>query len=118
MFKELANLGNIMRRAQEMSGRMQEATQKLRTERVSAAAGGGLVKVEMNGLGQMLKLELDPDLLAGDAREMIEDLVPAAVNEAQQKARELHSEMMRSLTAGLELPGLDDALAGFTGLNG
>lgn len=118
MFKNLANLGNIMRQAQEMGGRMQEVNDRLKTQKVSANAGGGMVEVEMNGLGQMLKLTIDPVLIENNEREMLEDLIPAAVNDAIQRAKQLHVEEMKSLTQGIDIPGIDSAIEKFTGTGG
>ena len=115
MFKNLAGIGNIMRQAQEMGGKMEDINQRLRTQRVTATAGGGMVEVEMNGLGQMLRLKIEPELVENNECEMIEDLVPGAVNEAIQKAKQLHLDEMKSLTDGIDLPGLDSAIAKFTG---
>ena len=86
--------------------------------RASGAAGGGLVQVEVNGLGEVLRLTLDPSLVEKKDRELIEDLVPAAVNQAVAKAREQQSALMRELTGGLELPGLDEAMKSLTGDGG
>ncbi len=115
MFKNLAGIGNIMRQAQEMGGKMEDINQRLRTQRVTATAGGGMVEVEMNGLGQMLRLKIEAELVENNECEMIEDLVPGAVNEAIQKAKQLHLDEMKSLTDGIDLPGLDSAIAKFTG---
>ncbi|MFI4874192.1 MAG: YbaB/EbfC family nucleoid-associated protein [Blastopirellula sp. JB062] len=114
-FGNLGNIANMMRQAQEMGGKMQGLQEELRGKRVSGAAGGGMVEVEMTGTGEMISLRIDPDLVTRGEREMIEDLVPAAVNQAQAKAKQLHAEMMQSLTSGLNVPGLDDALAQMTG---
>ncbi|EAQ81632.1 YbaB/EbfC family nucleoid-associated protein [Blastopirellula marina] len=114
----LGNLGgmvNMVRQAQEMGGKMQGLQEELRTKRVTGSAGGGMVEVEMTGTGEMLSLRIDPDLVARGEREIIEDLVPAAVNQASAKAKQLHAEMMQSLTSGMNVPGLDDALAQMTG---
>ena len=78
-------------------------------------AGGGMVEVEMNGLQQMTKLTIEPSLVEKNEREMLEDLIPAAVNEAIQKSKELHVEEMKSLTDGFNIPGLDSAIEKFTG---
>ena len=115
MFKNLANLGNLMKQAQEMGGRMQEVNAKLKNERVTASAGGGMVQVEMNGLGQVIKLTIEPELVEKNEREMLEDLIPAAVNEAIQRAKQLHVEEMKSLTQGIDIPGIDSAIEKFTG---
>ena len=115
MFKGLANIGNIMKQAQEMGGKMEEMNAQLRQQRATANAGGGMVEVEVNGLGEVLRLTIDPTLIENNERDMIEDLVPAAVNQAIKKSHELRAEAMKGLTSGIELPGLDDAIAKFSG---
>ena len=115
MFKGLANLASIMKQAQQMGGKVQELQQRLKSERVVGTAGGGMVEVEANGLGEIIRLTIDPTLVENNEREMIEDLVPAAVNQANAKAKQLHADMMKSVTEGLDLPGLDGALAKLTG---
>ena len=72
-----------------------------------------MVEIEANGQGDILKVKIDPTL-AGDL-EMIEDLLPAAINQVQAKAKELSAEMMQSVAGDLNLPGLDDALSQFGG---
>jgi hypothetical protein len=107
----LANLGALMKQAQEMGTRMQAMQEELRGKRATGAAGGGLVEVDVNGLAEVLAVRIDPSLVERGDREMIEDLLPAAFNAAQQKARQLHAEAMRSVTGGLSLPGLEDAIS-------
>jgi len=104
-----------MKQAQQMGGKVQELQQRLKSERVVGTAGGGMVEVEANGLGEIIRLTIDPTLVENNEREMIEDLVPAAVNQANAKAKQLHADMMKSVTEGLDLPGLDGALAKLTG---
>ncbi len=70
-----------------------------------------MVEIEANGLGEILKAKIDPALFERGDREMIEDLLPAAINQAREKAAELHGELMRSLGAGLNVPGLNEALS-------
>lgn len=111
----LANLGALMKQAQEMGSKMQALTEELKTKRATGAAGGGLVEVEVNGLGEALAVRIDPALVEKQDREMIEDLLPAAFNAAQQKSKQLHAEAMQSLTGGLQVPGLQDALAQLSG---
>ena len=115
LFKGLANLASLMKQAQQMGGKMQDIQQKLKTERVVGTAGGGMVEVEANGLGEILRLKIDPALVEKGELEMIEDLVPAAVNQASARAKQLHAQAMQSLTEGMDLPGLDGALAKLTG---
>lgn len=116
MFKNLANLGNLMRQAQEMGSKVEEVSARLKGLKVTASTGGGMVEVEMNGLGQMLRLVIEPELVEKNEREMLEDLIPAAVNEAIRKAKQLHVEEMKSLTDGIGVPGLDSAIEKFTGM--
>jgi nucleoid-associated protein EbfC len=118
MFKglgNLANIGAIMKSAQEMGTRMQALNEELKSRRATGAAGGGLVEVEVNGIGEVLAVRIDPTLVEKQDREMIEDLLPAAFNSAVQKANQLRAEAMQSITGGMQLPGLDDALSQFTG---
>ena len=115
MFKGLGNLDSMMREAQQMGGRMQEINDSLKTQRATGSAGAGLVEAEVNGLGEMLCLRIDPSLIDKGDREMIEDLVPAAVNQAQAKAKELHVEAMKSMTSGFDMPGLNEAISQLTG---
>ncbi len=109
----LANIGSLIRQAQQMGGRMEQIKEDLKGRRITGTAGGGMVSIEVNGLGEVLSCQIDPSI-ASD-RELVEDLIPAAINQAQAKGRELHAEAMQSLTAGLDLPGLDSMLAQFTG---
>jgi nucleoid-associated protein EbfC len=111
----LANLGTLMKQAQEMGSKMQTLTEELKTKRATGAAGGGLVEVEVNGLGEAIAVRIDSSLVEKRDREMIEDLLPAAFNAAQQKAKQIHAEAMQSLTGGLEMPGLQDMLAQLSG---
>ena len=115
MFSSLGNIFSVVRKAQEMDGKMQEFNDQLRSQRTTGAAGGGLVTVEVNGLGEMLRLTIDPMLMERQDREMIEDLVPAAVNQAKEKAQQLHAAAMKDMVSDLEMPGLEDALGQFTG---
>jgi nucleoid-associated protein EbfC len=107
----LANLGSLMKQAQEIGGRMQAMQEELRAKRATGAAGGGLVEVEVNGLAEVLAVRIDPTLVEKQDREMIEDLLPAAFNAAQQKAKQMHAEAMQAIAGGLPLGNLQDALS-------
>lgn len=108
----LANLPGLIKQAQEMGSKMQQLNAELKAKRVTGSAGGGLVEVDANGLGEALAVRIDPSLIAKQDRELLEDLLPAAINAAQQKAKELHAESMQSLAGGMNIPGLSDALGG------
>ena len=115
MFRGLANLASVLRHAQQMGGKMQAVNDKLKTERATAQTGGGMVQVEVNGLGEVLRVKIDPALVARGEREMIEDLLPAAVNQAIAKANQLRLEAMQTMAQELNVPGLDAALAQLAG---
>lgn len=110
MLKGLGNIASLMKTAQQMGGKMQQVNDRLKAARITGAAGGGMVEIEANGLGEVLRAKIDPTLLASGDHEMLEDLLPAAINQVQDKAKQLHQEHMQSLTEGLNLPGLDEAL--------
>jgi DNA-binding YbaB/EbfC family protein len=111
---DIANIGSLLKQAQEFGGKMQALQEGLKGKRATGSAGGGLVEVEVNGLGEALAVRIDPTLVEKGDREMIEDLLPAAFNAAQQKARQMHAEAMQSLTGGIPLPGLENALSQLT----
>jgi nucleoid-associated protein EbfC len=110
MFKELGDLAQVIKQAGQMGSKMKEVTAELKGKRITASSGGGLIQVEANGLGEILSLKIDPTL-QGDL-EMIEDLVPAAMNQIALKAKELNLEMVQSLTGGLSLPGMESLFGG------
>jgi DNA-binding YbaB/EbfC family protein len=117
MFKGLGNLANIgalMKQAQEMGRKMQALNEELKTKRATGAAGGGLIEVDVNGLAEVLAVRIDPTLITKGDREMIEDLLPAAFNAAYQKAKQLHTDAMSSLAGGMQVPGLQEAIAQLT----
>jgi len=111
VFDNLKNLGGLMKQAQEMGQKMQQVTETLKDKRAEAVTGGGMVRVEVNGLGDLLNVEIDPNLVGenGD-HEMIEDLVVGAVNQAVAKSKQLHAEAMQEITGGMNIPGLGDAM--------
>jgi DNA-binding YbaB/EbfC family protein len=116
MFKQFGNLASLLKSAQEMGGKMQEITDRLKSKRVTGSAGGGMVTVEANGVGEILSVRLDPTLVEKGEFEMVEDLLPPAVNDAITKANELRAAQMQTLTEGLDVPGLQDALNKFQDL--
>jgi len=111
----LANLGSLLKQAQQMGGRLKQISEELKGKRVEGTAGGGIVTVEVDGLGQVLACRIDPSLIASGDRELLEDLLPGAINQAQAKAKQLHAEAMKSMTEGLDVPGLGNMLAQLSG---
>jgi len=96
-------LGGLLKQAQKMQEEVQQAQARLAEETVTGEAGGGMVKVTLNGKYQVSRVEIDPSLM-GDDREMLEDLLAAAFNSATQRVAEKMKESMAELTAGLPLP--------------
>jgi nucleoid-associated protein EbfC len=97
------NIQKLMKQAQQMQEKMQR---ELATVEVEAAAGGGMVKVRMNGHKQVLAVTIDPEVMDPEDPEMLQDLVVAAVNEANRKVEESMQEKVGSLAGGLGIPGL------------
>ncbi len=96
-------LGNILKQAQKMQEELQKSQEKMAQEEVTGESGGGLVKVTMNGRHEVKRIEIDATLMQDD-KEMLEDLVAAAVNAAVQRVGEKMQESMAGLTSGLQLP--------------
>ncbi len=96
-------LAGLMRQAQQMQENMKKVQEALAEMLVEGASGGGLVKVTMSCRHDVKRVEIDPSLLADD-KDMLEDLVAAAFNDALRKAETASQEKMASLTAGLPLP--------------
>ena len=107
MLKGLGNLGDMakmMKAAQEMQGKMAEMQASLDTITVDGQAGGGLVKVTATAKGDLKALSIDPSIFREEDREMVEDLILAAVKDAQARAAERMNDEMRRVTEGLGLP--------------
>ncbi len=96
------NIGQLMQQAQKMQENLKKAQEEMAGLEVTGEAGGGLVKVVMNGRHEVRRVTIDPDV--GDDREMIEDLVAAAVNDAVNRVQEMMQEKMSGLTGGMPLP--------------
>ena len=97
------NLNNLMKEAQKMQQRMQEAQEQLTQLVVTGEAGGGMLKVKMNGRHDLVAAKINPALLQEDA-EMLEALIVAAVNDAVRKIEKASAEHIKKLTAGFNLP--------------
>ncbi len=97
-------MGNMMRQAQKMQEDMQKAQQEIAALEIEGQSGGGMVKVLMNGRHEIRKVSID-DSLMQDEKEMIEDLLAAAVNDAVRRVEQVTQEKMSGLSAGLNLPG-------------
>src|SRR6516162_978977 len=97
------NLQNMMKQAQQMQERLQKQMAEMRIE---ATAGGGMVTVVVNGAKQLQSIKIDPEVVSKDDVEMLQDLILAAINDAQRKADEAMAETMGGMMGGLKIPGL------------
>lgn len=98
-----AGLGNIMKQAQQMQEKMQKVQEEIAQLEVTGESGAGLVKVTINGAHNCRRIELDNSLMEDD-KEMIEDLVAAAFNDAVRRLEELQKEKMAGVSQGMSLP--------------
>lgn len=96
----------MLQQAQQMTGKLQEVQESLARQTVVGTAGGGMVKVEADGKGQVKRVSIDPSVVNPADVEMLEDLLAVAAQEAQRKARELGEEEMKKAAGGLGLGGL------------
>ncbi|MGY5453170.1 YbaB/EbfC family nucleoid-associated protein [Agarivorans sp. MS3-6] len=101
MFK--GGMGNLMKQAQQMQDRMQRAQEDIAKMEVTGEAGAGLVKVVMLGNHNVRRVELDDSLMEDD-KDMIEDLLAAAVNDAVRRVEETSKEKMAEVTGGMQMP--------------
>ncbi len=104
------NMGNLLKQAQAMQERLGKIQEEAATKMVEASAGGGMVTVTANGAMQVIKVVIDPEVIKAEDREMLQDLLVAATNEALRKAKDLMAEEVKSLTGGLGIPGLPGVL--------
>ncbi|NND65344.1 MAG: YbaB/EbfC family nucleoid-associated protein [Gammaproteobacteria bacterium] len=96
-------LGQLMQQAQEMQEKMQETQTQLANEQVTGEAGGGMVKVTISGQREVLGINIEDQLL-GDDKEMLEDLIVAALNDGLRKVETMSQERLAELGGGLSLP--------------
>jgi nucleoid-associated protein EbfC len=97
---------DLMKQAQKMQKDMQKAQEDLASMIVEGTSGGGMVTVKMNGQNKVLSVKLDPEVVDPDDIEMLEDLIMAATNEAQEKISQTSEQEMSKLTGGMKIPGL------------
>lgn len=106
MAKGFGGMGNLLKQAQEIQARLAQIQEELGRKTVEASAGGGMVRVTVNGQMTLCSLQVDPSVVNPEEKEMLEDLVLAAVNEGLRRAREMVAEEMSKVTGGLKIPGL------------
>ena len=97
------NIQKMMQQAQQMQENLQR---QLKRTKVEATAGGGMVTVVMNGVKEIQSLTIDPEVVSRDDVEMLQDLIVAAISDAQRRADDLVSQQMGGMMGGLKIPGL------------
>ena len=97
------NLQQMMKQAQQMQEKLQK---QMETTVVDATAGGGMVSVKMNGQKQLLSIQIEPEVFSSGDKDMLQDLIVAAVNEGIRKVDDIMQNQLGSLTGGLKIPGL------------
>lgn len=101
----MANMANMMKQMQKMQRDMAKIQQELAETPVEGTAGGGIVKVTVNGANQVLSVELAEEVVDPDDIEMLQDLIVAATNDAITNATKLSNDRMGALTKGMKMPG-------------
>ena len=114
MFSAITNFGSMIKKMHQIGGKVKEMNDKCREIRAVGTAGAGLVKIELNGLYEILNCTIDPTVFSQGDAELLEDLFITAMNEAMDQAREKHAAMMQSIAGSVEMPdlgGLKDLIA-------
>ena len=106
MKNPFGNMGNILKQAQAMQAQMAKVQEQAASKTVTGTAGGGSVTITANGAMQLVGIVIDPEVVKEGDVEMVQDLVMAASNDALRKAREMMAEEMKSVTGGMNVPGL------------
>jgi DNA-binding YbaB/EbfC family protein len=106
MKNPLGNMAGLLKQAQAMQAQMAKVQEQAASKTVTGTAGGGTVTVTANGAMELVKLVIDPEVIKSGETDMVQDLILAATNDALRKAREMMANEMKSLTGGLNIPGL------------
>ncbi|MBU0599901.1 YbaB/EbfC family nucleoid-associated protein [bacterium] len=102
----MKNFGEIIKQAQKVGAKMSQVQEELAKLTVTVTSGGGMVTVTANGQKEITEIKIEPEIIKADEKEMLEDLIQAAVNEALSRVNEMTNEEMKKITGGLNIPGL------------
>ena len=100
------NMNKLMKQAKQMQAKMSKMQEELESKTVEATAGGGVVKVVVNGKKEVIDLEIDPDAVDPEDVEMLEDMILAAVNEGMREVQDMVDDEMGKVTGGMNIPGM------------
>ena len=104
------DISKIMEQAQQMQQKMKQIQEGLARKTIVGSAGGDMVRVTLNGQGEVLAVEIEKQLISPDETQMLQDLIVAATNDGLRKVKELSKQELGHLTGGLDLPGLSNFL--------
>lgn len=102
----MKDMGKFLKQAQQVQQKIARIQEELSDEVVEATAGGGMVKVAMNGSHEVVSITIDPEVVDPEDIEMLEELIVAAVNEARSEVEDMIKQRMGSITGGISIPGL------------
>jgi DNA-binding YbaB/EbfC family protein len=106
MFGNQGNMANMMKKVQKLQADMAKLQEDLKTRTLESTAGGGAIKVVVNGEKQLVSVKIDPGAVDPEDIEMLEDMIMAAVNEAMKKVDDMMAQEMGKLTGGIKIPGM------------
>lgn len=106
MKNPLGNMANLVKQAQAMQAQMAKLQEEAATKTVTGTAGGGMVSVTANGGMEIVSVMINPEAVKSGDVDMLQDLVLAASNDALKKARQMMADQMKSVTGGMNIPGL------------
>ena len=102
----MKGMGNMMKQAQQLQSKMLKMQEEMAEKTVETSAGGGMVKVVVNGKQQILSIQIEKEVVDPEDVEMLQDLILSAINEALTKSQEMVAAEMSKLTGGLNIPGI------------
>lgn len=102
------DMNSIMAQAQQMQQKMATIQEELKTKTATGSAGGGMVTVTANGKSEILSIELENKIITIEEKEMLQDLITAATNDALRKVKAIGKEEMAKLTGGMNIPGVSN----------
>ncbi len=100
-------IGDMMKQVQKMQAKMAAMQAELEAMEVDGTSGGGMVKVVSNGKNEILRIEINPEVVDKNDVEMLQDLIVAAINQAREKVQTMQADQMANITGGLNIPGLN-----------
>jgi DNA-binding YbaB/EbfC family protein len=105
---QLGQMGNMLKQAMEMKGRIEELKDRLAEETVESSAAGGMVTMIFSGKFEVLEVTIDPSVISAEDPEMLQTLVQACINDGIQKVQQLMKDRMAEVTGGINIPGITD----------